>query len=490
MENSKTMKKTFFVILITAITTGLITAFAVNYLSSQKEEKIIVSTSNSKAPVLTAAFSPNGEPINFSTAAEKTINSVVHVKTMYQQGEQSSSGDPFLDFFFGYRNHTPQTPAMGSGSGVIISPDGYIVTNNHVIENASEVKVTFNDKKSLTAKVIGADKSTDIALLKVEAKDLPALIFGDSDDLRLGEWVLAVGNPFNLTSTVTAGIVSAKARDINIINSEFKIESFIQTDAAINPGNSGGALVNLRGELVGINTAIASRSGQYEGYGFAVPSSIVKKTVEDLIEFGSVQRAILGIRYREVDEEIAQEYGIKNIKGVYIASVEDNSAAKDAGLQAGDVLLTINGKEAINSSIVQEQVGKSRPGDKMELTISREGKTKQITVILRNKAGKLDPNKANVDIITQLGATYKEVSPELKRKLGIYGGVQIEKLSKGKLKDENIKEGFIILQINQQPIKSVSNLEMILKNIKDDGIFILGIYPNGQKIRIAVDFTE
>ncbi|MDR1055301.1 MAG: Do family serine endopeptidase [Prevotellaceae bacterium] len=482
-----TTKKTFLLVLLTAIITGIVTALAITTFNGKKEEVRVVTSpiTESKPPIYaTAAFSAEGEPVNFSEAAERTVHSVVHVKTVYEaKGRDRSSGDPFFDWFFGYRDYdrTPQ-PAMGSSSGVIISADGYIVTNNHVIDGASEINVTFNDKKTLTAKVIGADKNTDIALIKVDANDLPALTFGNSDNLRLGEWVLAVGNPFNLTSTVTAGIVSAKARDINIINSEFRIESFIQTDAVINPGNSGGALVNLRGELIGINTAIASRSGQYEGYGFAVPSSIVKKTVEDLMEFGTVQRALLGIRYQEINQEVAKEYGIKKLKGVYIAGVEDNSAAKEAGIQVGDILLNINGKEVTSSSVVQEEVGKSRPGDKMELTLNRDGKMKQITVILRTKAGKLDPALANADIITRLGATYKDVTPETRRKLGIYGGAQIDKLSDGKLKEKGIKEGFIITSVNQRTVRSVDGLKDLLKNVDEsNGILIVGIYPNGQK---------
>ena len=485
MENNNIMKKTFLLVLGTAVVTGVITALSINILGNKlnNKEEVKIITTESKAPVYTTAFSPAGEPVNFSDAAEKTVNSVVHVTTQYTPEERSSSNDPFFDFFYGPRNRA-QRPMMGAGSGVIISSDGYIVTNNHVIEKASEVKVNFNDKRSLIAKVIGTDPDTDIAVIKVDATNLPALTFGNSDNLRLGEWVLAVGNPFNLTSTVTAGIVSAKARDINIIGSETRIESFIQTDAVINQGNSGGALVNLHGELVGINTAIASRTGTYEGYGFAVPSAIAKKIVEDLIEHGVVQRALLGIRYQEISPDLAKEYGIDfdNVKGAYIAEVVENSAAKDAGLTVGDVITSINGHNVTSSNVIQEQIGKSRPGDKIDLTVNRDGKMKQFTIVLRNKAGKTDAVLAKADIITRLGATYKEVAPELRRKLGVFGGAQIDKLSDGKLKERGIKQGFIITHVNQRAIRSVEDLESILKEIdENNGIFIVGIYPNGQK---------
>ena len=478
------MKKTIFVTAIAAVISSLVTVFAVVNLTKNEKETVILPASNETA-VRYAAFSDDGEPVNFSVAAEKTVNSVVHVTTVIQQDNSAqSSGDPFFDFFYGYRNRG-RGPAMSSGSGVIISPDGYIVTNNHVIDNASEVRIAFNDKRTAIAKVVGTDKNTDLALLKVDEKNLPALTFGNSDNLRLGEWVLAVGNPFNMSTTVTAGIVSAKARDINIIYSEFRIESFIQTDAAVNPGNSGGALVNLRGELVGINTAIASRSGQYEGYAFAVPTSIVKKVVEDLMQFGKVQRALLGIRYQEVTSDLAKEYGLKEIKGVYIARVEENSAAKDAGIQAGDVLLKINDVDVTGSAIVQEQVAQRRPGDKMNLTVNRDGKMKQFTVVLRNTSGNTSASETANEELAVLGATFKEVAPEVRRKLGIFGGLQIDKLSNGKLKQNGIKEGFIITQINQRPVRSEEDLKNTIKSIKSGGIFIGGIYPDGKEAYYA-----
>jgi len=500
----KSIFKTISLLVIAGVFGGVVSAVIVSKLNKNQSTINFVQP---QMPVTTAAFSPAGEPVNFSDAAEHTVSSVVHVKVTYRtqrRASATSSERDLLEYFFGPdagRQSQPQsreyTP-RGAGSGVIISPDGYIVTNNHVIDRANEVTVTFNDKTTLTAKIVGKDPNTDIALLKVDAKDLPALSFGDSDNLRLGEWVLAVGNPFNFTSTVTTGIVSAKARRLNVMPSEFGIESFIQTDAAVNPGNSGGALVNLRAELVGIPSVIASRTGSYEGYSFAVPSNIVKKVVEDLMEHGVVQRALLGIRYVDLNDdfsaeelaEIVKDYGIKNLKelqkykGVYVSEVLENSAAKEAGLQKGDIITQIGGKDVLLKTVVVEEIGKLRPGDKINITVIRDGKTKQFTATLRNKAGNTDVEVAD-KLLEVLGATFETVSKELAKELQIGGGVQVAELSDGKLKSEGIRKGFIITKVNQSSVTSVDELRKVINGIKSGGVFIEGVYPDGQAAYIA-----
>ncbi|MDR3266872.1 MAG: trypsin-like peptidase domain-containing protein [Tannerella sp.] len=493
--------KTISLLLFASLIGGLISAIVVSKI---KKETINFVTAPAM-PVTTAAFSLTGEPVNFSDAAEHTVLSVVHVKVTGATQRYYKGGGELFDFFFGipenqrYQEYTPR----GSGSGVIISEDGYIVTNNHVIDKASDITVVFNDKTSVPARIIGKDPNTDIALLKVDTdKKLPALGFANSDDLRLGEWVLAVGNPFNLTSTVTAGIVSAKARQLGIIPTEFSIESFIQTDAAVNPGNSGGALVNLKGELVGINTAIASQSGQYEGYSFAVPANIAKKVVDDLVEYGVVQRALLGIRYQDLSDLDDEEYlkvfaerenidlkkarELQKIRGVYVAEVVENSAAQEAGIQKGDVITKIGGKDVLSKTIVLEEVGRLRPGDKIEIFLVRDGKTKQITVTLRNKAG--NTGVVSEEKIEVLGAKFEKVDQELADRLKIKGGVQIVELLDGKLKDHNVKKGFVITKVNQKPVTSVEELASIINSVaKGDGVFIEGVNPNGRRNYVAFE---
>ena len=308
---------------------------------------------------------------SFETAASQSVNSVVHIKTISigQQNKQSLH-DPLQDLFFGRppRNQQPQQIA-GSGSGVIISQDGYIATNNHVIDGATKIEVTLNDKKTYTGTIVGTDPTTDLALIKIEAKNLSAIYYGNSDAVNIGEWVLAVGNPFNLTSTVTAGIVSAKGRNINILKEDYAIESFIQTDAAVNPGNSGGALINQQGELIGINTAIASNTGSYTGYSFAIPVNIVKKIMGDLVKHGTVQRALLGIQIRELNQTLAEEQEIKDLEGVYISKVFSGSSADDSNLKSGDIIRYINGVKISSPSELQEKIGQYQPGDKVEVTI-------------------------------------------------------------------------------------------------------------------------
>ncbi|MCK4750054.1 MAG: trypsin-like peptidase domain-containing protein, partial [Bacteroidales bacterium] len=350
----------------------------------------------------------------------------------------------------------------------------------HVIDGSDEIVVVLNDKREFSAKLIGADPTTDIALLQIEADELINLQFGDSEALQLGEWVLAIGNPYNLTSTVTAGIVSAKARDINILRTtEFSIESFIQTDAAVNPGNSGGALINTRGQLVGINTAIASRTGAFSGYSFAVPVSIVEKVVNDLIEFGAVQRAILGVTIQDVTAELAEEMDLAEIEGVYVNSIRDEGAAKQAGIKVGDVVLSINDSRVNSGAELQEQVSKYRPGEKVKVVIRREGKLKQFDVVLRNLEGSTDIVKRK-DIIDVLGASFEPVTDRDKRSLGIRNGLKVTSVKQGKFMKVGIREGFILTSVNKKPVNSVKDIADILKNT-EGGVIIEGVDRNGSR---------
>ncbi len=414
---------------------------------------------------------------DFTKAAEMSVHAVVHVKTTYNtQTNYNPFGiDPF-DFWGRQRQNSPQ---QSSGSGVIITDDGYIVTNNHVVENADKVEVTLNDNHSYSAKVIGTDPSTDLALLKIDEKNLPFVSYGNSDNVRVGEWVLAVGNPFNLTSTVTAGIISAKARNIGILPDQYKIESFLQTDAAVNPGNSGGALVNTRGELVGINSAIASTTGSYSGYSFAIPVNLVKKVVDDLVEFGSVQRGFIGVSITDIDNRLVEDKGIKQTQGVYVSGLTKDGAAESAGIQEGDIITKI-GDVTINSTPqLQEQIGRFRPGDKVAVTVLRGDKEKVVAVTLRNKEGDTRIIRSE-QAVNMLGATFENASSDEKSKLGLRGGVKVSKLLAGKLRAAGIKEGFIITSIDKKQINSTDDLESILKT-KQGGVLIEGVYPNGLK---------
>ncbi|WP_319480544.1 Do family serine endopeptidase [uncultured Draconibacterium sp.] len=408
-------------------------------------------------------------------AAEKSIYSVVHIATKSVRTGQWSSGNPFLDEFFGLQRQQPQV-RQGFGSGVIMSEDGYIITNNHVIEDAQDIKVILNDKREFDARLVGTDPSTDIALLKVNAEDLPYLTYGNSDNLKLGEWVLAVGNPFNLTSTVTAGIISSQGRNLGINQDQYRIESFIQTDAAVNPGNSGGALVNQQGNLIGINTAIASRTGSYTGYSFAVPVSIVKKVVEDLKEFGEVQRALLGVNIGDVNAEIAEELNLDKVEGVYIGGVVENGAANEAGIKEEDVIISVDGIKVKTAAELQEKVSQYRPGDNVDIVVIRDNEKKQFTVTLRNKHGDTEIVRDN---ITVLGAEFEAVSNSVKEDLGIRNGIMITNLEKGKLKDAGLDKGFIITSVNKKPIYEVSDFKREVGNARG-GILVEGVYPNGE----------
>lgn len=436
-------------------------------------------------PIYRTSANMPANAVDFTVPAEMSVNSVVHIKTKATVNNNVVH-DPFFDFFFGSPNMGRPQVQIGTGSGVIISQDGYISTNNHVVAGAEEVEVTLNNKKTYIAKVIGTDPSTDLALLKVEAdENLPYLTYGNSDDVRVGEWVLAVGNPFNLTSTVTAGIVSAKGRNINIIGggdpnkNVFPIESFIQTDAAVNPGNSGGALVNAKGELVGINTAIASTTGSYAGYSFAVPVNIVKKVMSDLLEYGMVQRAFIGASIRDIDNNLAEEKGIKDLNGVYIAGLNEGGAAEEAGIKEGDIIKKVGAVNVSTSAQLQEQIGKYRPGDKVLITLLRDGKEKQLDLLLKNKNGSLGVLKrSKEETFTALGASFEEISADDKHDLRIDYGLRVINLSAGKLRSAGVKEGFIITSIDKKPIKTIDDLSASVKE-KRGGILVEGVYPNG-----------
>ncbi len=440
---------------------------------------------------------------DFTMASRLVRPAVVHIQTKYGRSKgrlldrfrQEESED--MEGLFGqpdegYRNfhNFEGQPAEASGSGVIISDDGYIVTNNHVISQASEITVVLDDKRRYKAKLVGADPTTDLALLRVEGRDLPFVRYGNSDSLQIGEWVLAIGNPFELTSTVTAGIVSAKARNINILGRDnMAVESFIQTDAAVNPGNSGGALVNLRGELIGINTAIASSTGTYAGYSFAVPVTLVKKVMDDLLRYGEVQRALLGVSIRDVDAELAEEKSIPDTRGVYVAGVLERGAAGNAGIQEGDVILKVNGIEVNSVSALQEYVARYRPGDKLKLTYERGSHMRETQLVLRNAAGsdkiaKAEPRRP-VEV-PALGATLLTSSTALRAVLGVENGVEVVELAEGSiLEAAGMQTGFVMLYIDKKPVRKPKDVETILKNSKG-GVLIEGMYPDGRRAYYAL----
>jgi Do/DeqQ family serine protease len=437
---------------------------------------------NSNVPASFANYSGiPGAGGDFVMAAERTVNSVVHVKTEVK----TTTYDPWGGFF-GYQQQ-PQTQTA-SGSGVIISADGYIVTNNHVIDGAEKMTVTLNNNKNYEATLVGRDPSSDIAVLKIDEENLPAISWGNSDDMHIGQWVLAVGNPFELTSTVTAGIVSAKGRNINIIGDGkgaevLPVESFIQTDAAVNPGNSGGALVNTNGELIGINTAIASRTGSYAGYSFAIPASIAKKVAQDIIEFGNVQRGFLGVQIAAVTEEQAKEADLPVVSGVYVNNVTAGGAAESAGLEAGDIILKVAGYSVSTVPQLQEQISKFRPGNKVNVVIWRSGKEKNIEVELKNKSGRAELESFEeiaAENISSLGAEFTAPSESECKALRIQGGAKVGVLSTGKLRSAGVKTGFIVTKIDGTQVTSPEQLQNLLKS-KSGGILLEGVYPNGTR---------
>lgn len=456
---------------------GALAAVAIYAKFFKPEPRLVEVPAENKMRYVNLPGAEPGGVIDFTQAVAQSIDAVVHVKTKVFR---EYAVNPFYEFFFGEQDRSEPTPVLGFGSGVIISKNGFIVTNNHVIDRSDEVVVVLNDKREFEAKVVGTDPTTDLALLKVEEKGLSFLNFGDSDELMLGEWVLAIGNPYNLTSTVTAGIVSAKARNINILSSqEFSIESFIQTDAAVNPGNSGGALINTKGELVGINTAIASRTGAFTGYSFAVPVTIVQKIVKDLMEYGAVQRAILGVTIQDVSAELAKENNLEALKGVYVNGVRDGGAAREAGIKSGDVILSIDGVPVNSSAALQEQVSKYRPGEEVKVELDRKGSLKHFDVVLRNLEGSTEIVKRE-EITEVLGATFQPVSEKEKRALGIKSGVRVVSLKSGKFAQVGIKEGFIITSVNKTAVNSVKEVAEIIKNT-EGGVIIEGVDKSGAK---------
>lgn len=423
---------------------------------------------------------PAGDaPANFVEAAEKTVQAVVHVKTTAERTK--TYYNPFEDLFFG-RPSTPRSyEVQGSGSGVILSSDGYIATNNHVIAGAKEIVVVTADNNEFSARLVGTDPTTDIALLKIDAEELTSVKVANSDGVRLGQWVLAVGNPFNLTSTVTAGIISAKGRDINIIDEQSAIESFIQTDAAVNPGNSGGALVNTRGELVGINTAISSRSGSFEGYSFAVPSNLVLKVVADLKDYGKVQRAFLGINYNEITPALAAELGLPLNSGVYVAGVVQNGAAEDAGLEKGDIIINIDGRAVAKGSDLTEVVGQHRPGEQISVVVNRDGRNKKFDLTLKNKLGTTNLMTKEEEVLASYGAELKNLTTSEKRTFGLRYGIKVSEVLGGRFEKAGIKEGFIIVKLNNIYINNVEEFEKLIRQFNPgDGVLIQGFEKNGK----------
>lgn len=452
------------------------------------KEKVIIRESSQPAVFAKYTSAPGSAP-DFVDAARISTPAVVHINTTIEVKQtKTKPSNPFWDFFGDQFNFQPQ-PRMGSGSGVIISEDGYIVTNNHVIENADNIEVILNDKQTFKGKLIGTDPSTDIAVIKIEAKGLSYLTFGNSDNVEIGEWVLAVGNPFNLSSTVTAGIVSAKARNINILREKagnVAIESFIQTDAAVNPGNSGGALVLAKtGELIGINTAIATPTGTYAGYSFAVPGNLVKKVVYDMIDFGVVQRGFLGVTISDVTNEQAKDLGLNGMKGVYINELMQGGGAQEAGLKPGDIIVKINDVATNSTPELQEIVARHRPGEKLLVEFIRDKKTMTKEVILKNRDNKVellsakDTNLSN-DVLTKLGATFQDLSSSVARDMGIRGGVIVKKLEKTSLLSlqTNIREGFIITKVNNIPVTNTEELKKALERFQGEGVLVEGRYPD------------
>jgi len=433
------------------------------------------------------AFSAN---VNFVTATQRVKSSVVYIRSTYDKMPGSMKkfhqNIPDLDDFFSQ----PGPKNEASGSGVILTDNGFIVTNHHVIQDASTVEVILENKQSFKANVIGSDPTTDLALLKIEAKGLPFIKYGDSDLLQVGEWVLAIGNPFDLTSTVTAGIISGKGRSINILREKtnLAIESFLQTDAAVNPGNSGGALVNLKGELVGINTAIASPTGSFSGYSFAVPSDLVKKVIDDLQKFGMVQRALLGVSILDIDSRLSIELGLKSVEGVYVRDVTEGSAADNAKIKVGDIILEINGRKVNSVPELQEVVGRYRPGEKVKLKIQRGTAINEIVVQLKNQNGDTKVSRlGNTEntISKELEAELASVSSDTKNEFGIKNGVEIKKLLGERLEKVGITEGFIILKMDKIPVSTPAEVIALYKRA-NGGILLEGINPDGEKQYFAL----
>jgi len=476
--------------ILVALVTALLTVIIYSSLTDQGEQQQSTPVSFSRQSTgdtnglhyanLPADF--EAEQFNFTLAAENTVHAVVHVKTQFTR--ESQFNHPFYEFFFGDRQR-PEREVEGYGSGVILSSDGYIVTNHHVVKRSDELSVTLNDERSFEAEIVGTDPATDLALLKIDAEDLPHLKFGDSRDMKLGEWVLAVGNPFNIGTTVTAGIVSAKGRSIGILNSQesqLAIESFIQTDAAVNKGNSGGALVNVEGELIGINAAIASPTGSYSGYSFAIPAEIAKKVVEDLIKYGEVQRAVLGVEMVPM-ERAREQFDLEVRKGAFVYGVKRDGAAERAGIKPHDVIIAIENEDIASASDLQRIINSYRPGDEATITVNRDGKEKQFDVTLRNKQGSTEIITGQ-EAIKELGAELKALE-ETGREYRIDKGVQVVKLQEGKLQESGIREGFIITHVNGNRIGSVQQIKNIYNQTPaGKTLEFEGLYPGGEYVYV------
>jgi Do/DeqQ family serine protease len=476
------MKAKYFLgALFMALLGAAIALFAYSKITDKQSGQLVKDSSSVNIsdgePILTSLAMQQQGQIDLTYAAERTVHAVVHVRTKSMVEPQV--GNPIIEWFYGDRYSRPRE-VRGYGSGVIISEDGYIITNNHVIEDAENVEVKLNDNRTFTAEIVGRDPSTDIALLKIKTNDLPFIKYGDSDQLRLGEWVLAVGNPFNLTSTVTAGIVSAKGRNLGILDNDLRIESFIQTDAALNMGNSGGALVNTQGLLVGITSAIVSPSGAYAGNSFAIPVSIVKKVVEDLKQYGEVQRAIIGVNITEVTQEDAEKQKLDEVKGALITNIVSGGSAETAGLKEKDIIVKFNGITVGTPSELQEQVGKYRPGDKANVTYIRNGKEFTVPIVLKNVAG-------NTSVVTPgmgggggivYGARLESLGSSDKRSLDVDYGVKVTELNDGKFKDLGIKKGYVILSVNGKKVKNATDVREATDN-ESNLNSIEGVQSNG-----------
>jgi serine protease Do len=458
------MKKTFKIIFL-GFTAGIFGAFIFS-IFSPRTETVYIRNNESHAVGLTGSKQSASE--DFVLASSLSRPSVVYITTATNNNQYN-----IFDWYFNNQGNQ----GGSSGSGVIYTNDGYIITNNHVIEKSDKIEVT-HEKRTYQAKIIGTDPSTDLAILKIEGKDLPAIKLGNSKDLKIGEWVLAVGNPFNLTSTVTAGIVSAKARNINVVNSQFPLESFIQTDAAINPGNSGGALVNTRGELVGINTAILSRTGSYSGYGFAVPVDIVSKVVKDLIKYGEVQKGFFGADVAEINMATAQQFKLNDFSGVLITYIQKDGGAEKTGLKKGDIIIKLNDQEINSKSGFDEYLGYFNPGDKIKVTYKSENKIKEAYVTLTNREGTTDIIRHETFTSETLGADLEAISKVEKDKLGVPGGIRVLNIKNGLMRRLGINEGFIITSVNKVPITSPAELVDIMEKVRGR-VMIEGITSNG-----------
>lgn len=444
--------------IVTAVAGALLALAIYTHFVDRPVETIVktVDTSVSAPRGMFTSGLMQDNPIDFTFAAEQTVHAVVHVKTK-SKVSYGSDTNPLWEFFYGLQREQ-QREVRGYGSGVIITADGYIITNNHVIENADDVEVTLNDKRVFPAIIVGRDPSTDIALLKIRENDLPWIRYGNSDDLKLGEWVLAVGNPFNLTSTVTAGIVSAKGRNLGLLDDQYRLESFIQTDAAMNPGNSGGALVNTRAELVGITSAIVSPSGAYSGNSFAIPVTIVKKVVDDLMEYGTVQRAIIGVNITDVTAELAKEHKLPSVNGVMITGISPGGAAEEAGIKENDVIVKVNNRLIASSGELQEEIGRYRPGDKVNITIIRDSKERSYNVTLRNLQGGTGVVDAAVLSNIVFGAKLEPLTAQEKRNLRINSGVKVADISEGKFSELGIRKGYVIVSVNGTRVSSADDV--------------------------------